>query len=127
MVEAVKGNVLPASRLPKVIEAWEEPKHEEFAPRTAWSLFNALHRDAEVCFAEGTDGGKSQAQFALSPGAIALVVHSRGCPGMDGLGFRSTTTPTEQTSALSEEHLAATLLAGVSAITRSTTHASGQR
>jgi hypothetical protein len=28
--------------LPKVIEAWEEPKHEEFAPRTAWSLFNAF-------------------------------------------------------------------------------------
>ena len=42
MVEAVKANVLPASRLPKVIEAWEEPKHEEFAPRTAWSLFNAF-------------------------------------------------------------------------------------
>ena len=42
IVEAVKANVLPASRLPKVIEAWEEPKHDEFAPRTAWSLFNAF-------------------------------------------------------------------------------------
>src|SRR5207247_7247000 len=42
MVEAVKGNVVPASRLPKVIEAWEEPPHEEFSPRTAWSLFNAF-------------------------------------------------------------------------------------
>ncbi len=42
MVEAVKANVLPVSRLPKVIEAWEEPKHEEFAPRTAWSLLNAF-------------------------------------------------------------------------------------
>ena len=42
MVEAIKGNVVPASRLPKVIEAWEEPKHEEFRPRTAWSLFNAF-------------------------------------------------------------------------------------
>ncbi len=42
MVEAIRGNVLPASRLPKVLEAWEEPKHEEFAPRTAWSLFNAF-------------------------------------------------------------------------------------
>ena len=28
--------------LPKVIEAWDEPKHEEFVPRTAWSLFNAF-------------------------------------------------------------------------------------
>jgi hypothetical protein len=42
MVEAIRANVLPASRLPKVIEAWEEPQHEEFAPRTAWSLFNAF-------------------------------------------------------------------------------------
>jgi hypothetical protein len=42
MVEAIQANVLPASRLPKVIEAWEEPRHEEFAPRTAWSLFNAF-------------------------------------------------------------------------------------
>jgi Domain of unknown function (DUF932) len=42
MVEAVKGNVAPASRLPKVIEAWEEPQHEAFRPRTAWSLFNAF-------------------------------------------------------------------------------------
>ena len=42
MVEAVRANVLPASRLPKVMEAWDVPRHEEFAPRTAWSLFNAF-------------------------------------------------------------------------------------
>ena len=42
MVEAVRRNVLPASNLPKVIAAWEKPAHEEFAPRTAWSLFNAF-------------------------------------------------------------------------------------
>ena len=40
--EAVEADVLPASRLPKVIEAWEELRHEEFRPRTAWSLFNAF-------------------------------------------------------------------------------------
>jgi len=55
MVEAVKANVLPASRLPKVIEAWEEPKHEEFAPRTAWSLFNA--------FTEVQKGGSPRLQM----------------------------------------------------------------
>ena len=42
------GNVLPASRLPKVIEAWEAPHHEEFAPRTAWSLFNAFTEVAKT-------------------------------------------------------------------------------
>jgi hypothetical protein len=38
MVEAVRQNALPASQLPKVIDAWEKPRHEELAPRTAWSL-----------------------------------------------------------------------------------------
>lgn len=42
MVEAVRANVLPASRLPKVIEAWEAPRFPEFKSRTAWTLFNAL-------------------------------------------------------------------------------------
>ena len=42
MVEAIRSGVLPASRLPKVLEAWEEPQHREFFPRTAWSLFNAF-------------------------------------------------------------------------------------
>lgn len=42
MVEAVRKNVLPASHLPKVIAAWERPVHEAFAPRTAWSLYNAF-------------------------------------------------------------------------------------
>lgn len=42
MVESVRANVLPASRLPKVIEAWERPAHEAFRSRTAWSLFNAF-------------------------------------------------------------------------------------
>lgn len=42
MVEAVKAHILPASRLPKVLEAWEEPRHDEFRSRSAWSLFNAF-------------------------------------------------------------------------------------
>lgn len=42
MVEAVRRNALPASKLPKVLEAWEKPEHEEFQPRNAWSLYNAL-------------------------------------------------------------------------------------
>ena len=48
MVEAIRANVLPASRLPKLIEAWEEPQHQEFAPRTAWSLFNAFTEVAKA-------------------------------------------------------------------------------
>ena len=42
MIQAVKDDVLSASRLPLVIEGWELPRHTEFEPRTAWSLFNAF-------------------------------------------------------------------------------------
>jgi hypothetical protein len=42
MIEAFKRGVYPASTLPKVLEQWEKPEHEEFEPRTVWSLFNAV-------------------------------------------------------------------------------------
>jgi hypothetical protein len=42
MVLAVKGNALPASKIPQVLERWLWPTHEEFKLRTAWSLFNAF-------------------------------------------------------------------------------------
>jgi len=42
MVSAIRSGITSASRLPKILEAWDEPKHEEFEPRTAWSLFNAF-------------------------------------------------------------------------------------
>ena len=46
MIEAVKANVVPASRLPKVIEAWEEPRHEEFRSRSAWVAVQRIHGGA---------------------------------------------------------------------------------
>lgn len=64
MVEAIRASVIPASRLPKVIEAWEAPKHEEFRPQTAWSLFNAL--------TEVLKGGSPRAQMEGSLGLSSL-------------------------------------------------------
>lgn len=61
MVEAIRARVLQASRLPKVIEAWEEPPHPEFAPRTAWSLFNAF-----------TEVQKANAPHAQMEGSLRL-------------------------------------------------------
>jgi len=61
MVEAIRAHVLPASRLPKVLEAWEEPKYEEFKARSAWSLFNAF-----------TEIQKSNAPRAQLEGSLRL-------------------------------------------------------
>lgn len=42
MLLAMRTGAIAASRLPLVLEAWLFPQHEEFQPRTAWSLFNAF-------------------------------------------------------------------------------------
>jgi hypothetical protein len=42
IVLAIRGGALPASRLPKVLEYYEEMRPEEFGERTAWSLFNSF-------------------------------------------------------------------------------------
>lgn len=38
----VDSRIFPPSRLPDVVGQWRAPAHEEFEPRTAWSLFNAF-------------------------------------------------------------------------------------
>ena len=62
MVEAVRERVIPASCLPKVIEAWDKPKYPEFEPRTAWSLTNAF-----------TDVMKSRSARAQMDGSLRLA------------------------------------------------------
>jgi hypothetical protein len=43
MVEAIRGNALPVSLLPKVLDRWEKPLQPEiFGGKTAWLLFNAF-------------------------------------------------------------------------------------
>jgi hypothetical protein len=39
---AIERGVIPLRAIPHVVRAWKEPGHEQFAPRTAWSLFNAF-------------------------------------------------------------------------------------
>lgn len=42
ILSAFRRGIISSLQLPKVCQAWEEPSHPEFAPRTAWSLFNAF-------------------------------------------------------------------------------------
>ena len=39
---ALIAQALPSSKIKPVLEEWEKPRHEEFEPDTAWSLFNAV-------------------------------------------------------------------------------------
>jgi hypothetical protein len=41
LIQSVDCRVLPNARVPDVLAEWRKPRHEEFKPRTAWSLFNS--------------------------------------------------------------------------------------
>ena len=42
ILTALRRGIISTLQLPKVCKEWEEPSHNEFKPRTAWSLFNAF-------------------------------------------------------------------------------------
>lgn len=42
VVRACDCRAITASQIPHVIDEWRKPRHPEFEPRTAWSLFNAF-------------------------------------------------------------------------------------
>ena len=42
MVDACAAGVLPWSAIPEVEGEWQYPTHDAFAPRSAWSLYNAF-------------------------------------------------------------------------------------
>ena len=42
VVRAVYARALPATQVCDVVNEWRQPRHSDFQPRTAWSLFNAF-------------------------------------------------------------------------------------
>jgi hypothetical protein len=42
ILSAFRRGIISTLQVPKVCDEWEEPSHEDFRPRTAWSLFNAF-------------------------------------------------------------------------------------
>jgi len=42
IVRAMDARAVTATRVPDLLQEWRHPKHEAFAPRTAWSLFNGF-------------------------------------------------------------------------------------
>jgi len=42
LIRSVDAKVMANSYIPKVLDEWREPSHEEFEARTAWSLFNGF-------------------------------------------------------------------------------------
>jgi len=42
ILTAYRRGIINSHQIDPVVKEWEEPRHEDFRPRTAWSLFNAL-------------------------------------------------------------------------------------
>ena len=42
LIRSLDVKACPVTKLPMVLNEWRNPKHEEFAERTAWSLFNGF-------------------------------------------------------------------------------------
>jgi hypothetical protein len=40
LISAMEAKAIPNQQISAVLEYWRKPTHEEFAPRTMWSLFN---------------------------------------------------------------------------------------
>ncbi|HEY8899699.1 MAG TPA: DUF932 domain-containing protein [Chthoniobacterales bacterium] len=51
VIRAADVGAITNRHIPEVLREWREPRHSDFAPRTAWSLFNA--------FTEGLKGNLS--------------------------------------------------------------------
>ncbi len=48
MIDAGRKGVVPWALLKTVEEQWRRPRHDEFRPRTAWSLYNAFTEATKV-------------------------------------------------------------------------------
>jgi hypothetical protein len=68
MVETIRRGVLPASRLPKLLEVYEKPMHQDFIPNSAWALFNAY-----------TELEKSRSPASQMDGTLRLTACFRDC------------------------------------------------
>lgn len=42
VIRSIDGKVIGPTRVKSVLNEWRKPQHDEFEPRTAWSLFNAF-------------------------------------------------------------------------------------
>lgn len=61
LIHGLDRRIITAGQLPQILGCWRKPQHEEFEPRTAWSLFN--------CFTEVL---KNTSLFLLAPRTQAL-------------------------------------------------------
>jgi len=71
VVRALDCGAIPASRVPDVLQEWREPTYEDFQPRNAWSLFNAV-TETHKRINPNTALARSEALHGLFDGLVGL-------------------------------------------------------
>ncbi len=71
VIRAMDCRALTCSQIPQVLQEWRHPRHDEFAPRNAWSLFNAATEVMKGANAN-TLVARSQALHGLFDGLVGL-------------------------------------------------------
>ena len=72
VIKATDCRAITTSQIPEVLAHWRKPEHEEFRPRTAWSLFNAF-TEAFKEINPHTAIARGEALHGLFDGAVALA------------------------------------------------------
>lgn len=71
IVQAIDCRAITPTQVPKVLEEWRKPSHEEFQPRNAWSLFNAF-TEAHKGLNPNAVIARSQALHGLFDGLVGI-------------------------------------------------------
>lgn len=73
MVRAIEAKACSGQQVPKILDQWREPEHDDFRPRTVWSLFNAFTEVYKSGSLMSTTL-KSRALHGLMDSAVGLSV-----------------------------------------------------
>ncbi len=71
VVKAIDCRAIVPTQVPKVLQEWRKPSHDEFLPRNAWSLFNAF-TEAQKGLAPHAIVARSQALHGLFDGLVGI-------------------------------------------------------
>ena len=71
IIQAIDCRAITPTQVPKVLAEWRKPSHEEFRPRTAWSLFNAF-TESHKGLNPNAVVARSQALHGLFDGLVGL-------------------------------------------------------
>ncbi len=70
VIDMLDNKAINATHIPRVLKEWRDPRHEDFSPRTAWSLFNCT---TEILKGNSALQTRTQQLHKVFDGRLGLV------------------------------------------------------